>query len=153
MKKIFSVIVVMLLLCCSALVHAGATSGRMTASGWEITDDGSISVVKGTRYAPYSAGVCSSQTLTIRPVNGQVQTLTLASHGTCTIDWIQPSEGVQTVWLIVTQGTASAPMAWTSTLWPSGVVSTMSITSGAIDLIPCHLTATQRFCSSTQNYK
>jgi len=156
MKKLFSVVGIMALVVCIVavgIVYAGAVTGRTTSSGFEIIDDGSIPVTTGSRNSVYSAGVCSSATYTVRPSRGSFQTLTLASHGTCTIDWFQPSEGLQIVNLIVTQGTASAPMAWTSTLWPGGVASAMTTTTGAIDWFTCRMTGTQVLCDSIKNIK
>lgn len=160
MKKAFIAALVVVMFCVTvatsiiSVVQAGPITRTLGPDGWIITDSGDISAVKATRYSPvYSAGVCSSQTVTISAANGSMQTLTLASHGTCTINWTQPSEGTQFVEVLVTQGTSSAPMAWTSTLWPGGVVSTASITSGALDWYTCRLTGTQIFCSANKDCK
>lgn len=156
MRKATVVGLVLVVLCIVAVtvVHAASIQKTLGGSGWEITDPGDITTTKATRYKPvYDAGTCSGATTTISAANGSMQTLTLATHSTCTINWAQPQEGTQAVHLLVTQGVASAPIAWTSTLFSAGVSTQPSTTSGSKDWFTCYLTGSQTFCNSLKTFQ
>lgn len=104
------------------------------------------------RLAATSDGTCTTAK-TIDPVNGNDQALTLTNGDTCALTFTQPSFGVSNITLKVIQSSTTAfNGAISGCKWPGGIVPTITVGSGAIDIVSVYLDGTNAYCTIAQNF-
>lgn len=103
--------------------------------------------------AEFSNGTCTTA-LTVDPVNGNRQKVTLTNADTCALTFTQPASGTATVQLKVTQSAVSTFNGGISGCkWPGGVVPTITQTTGAVDMVSAYLDGTTAYCQIAQAFQ
>jgi hypothetical protein len=142
------------------VVVSGSGGGSVVAA---ISNTGTIAIasaqvvtsIRATTFytaAEFSNGTCTTA-LTVTPVNGNRQRVTLTDANVCALTFTQPVTGTGVVQLKVTQSAAGAFSGGISGCkWPGGVVPTITQTSGAVDILSAYLDGTTAYCQIGQAF-